>query len=420
MCRFKKCRTYGLGVIGEVVESGKYQAIKIHQVILFCTGAACKNKSKGSFRPLELCRKLSHTLALDKRKCNRKNTWFAQNYPLCNLCFSSLYEISEWLPCCSQWDKEAHPVNSNIWGKCLAFLEKEKTMPSCLPRAHSRARDLTETKSLKMMNRVNRCELRELAVPLIYPIYPQLITSRPCDPWNPKAPLWARPSLSGQTKPQLTTISHEMDLDSDRWSRATANRNSTWIKQIKCCLFYTEPRVEGYMPLDTVQLGKELDTSSTTTTTYIEHPPLKFSKLSCTPLLAEELLQAQDQVLAMRSKWEILQMKGVNTHFAILNPVSHPPGRPIASTNEKRSPPWSSTQNCQEDFNIRIPNMRLEMDHAGVSLQCSVNNIMDRKSPSLCKSHDKGNVILVTEDTRKINAVLEADCIQPPCTAKDR
>ena len=40
---------------------------------------------------------------------------------------------------------------------------------------------------------------------------------------------------------------------------------------------------------------------------------------------------------------------------------------------------------------------------------------LDWESASLGKSHDKGNVILVTENTRKVYAVLEADQIQPPC-----
>ena len=381
-----------------------------------------------SFRPLELCRKLSHTLALNKQKCKAKHTWFAQNYPFAT-CAS---------PACMKSLSGCHAVVNEIKRPTLSIQTSEVNGPFLGEEEKKSAFLLAKsTFSSERSDGDEKLESDEQGEPgwttwtwctSDLSNLPQLITFRPCGTWNPKAPLWARPSLSWrQTKPQhVTTISHEMDLDPDRWSRATANRNSTWIKQIKCCLFYIyictdEPRVEGYIPLDTVQLGKELDTSSTTTTTYIQHPPLKFSKLSCTPLLAAELLQAQDQVLAMRSKWGILQMQVVNTHFAILNPVSHPPGRPIASTNENRSPPWSlhSTQNCQEDFNIRIPNMRLEMDHAGIFLQCSLNNIyMDHKSPSLCKSHDKGNVILVTEDTRKINAVLEADRIQPPCTAK--
>ncbi len=206
-----------------------------------------------SFRPLELCRKLSHTLALNKQKCKAKHTWFAQNdVPFCNLCFSSLYEISEWLPCCSQWDKEAHPVNSNIWGRWSFSWRRKKNLPSCLPKARSRARDLTETKSLNLMNRVNRGELLELGV-LLYPIYPN---------WKPSAHVThgiqrhlyeqgpalvdARQShnMSQQFHTRWTWIPTDEVEPQQTGTLPESNKSSA------VCLYTDEPRVKGYIPLE--------------------------------------------------------------------------------------------------------------------------------------------------------------------------
>lgn len=82
-------------------------------------------------------------------------------------------------------------------------------------------------------------------------------------------------------------------------------------------------------------------------------------------------------------------------HARAVSPSLHiptfPPGKPMASTKEKRSPPCGANSWQRQQRQL------------------------DWESASLGKSHDKGNVILVTENTRKVYAVLEADQIQPPC-----